>query len=248
MREQRTPTKITLDAYAASHRAVADPKTTGELPKRVKVRSSKSEQHHRTGSPAREASTWPDAGTEEFPNGGGGDWRSRIGREDQERAIQDWQVGRDYSNHAGNLASSLGCVIGSIIQSTRQTRTDRHFFRICTRTRPWKHSFAVIGAAPPEASAWTEQVHSAVPAVGDVAPMEFYVVGVSALVALFNQMKASIKKFDDAIEEISQQHPCWTIANSLPGRRSGHDRSAVSRPGERSPLRNCVSDAMRHRD
>src|SRR5215469_6169968 len=134
MREQRTPTKITLDAYAASHRAVADPKTTGELPKRVKVRSSKSEQHHRTGSPAREASTWPDAGTEEFPNGGGGDWRSRIGREDQERAIQDWQVGRDYSNHVGNLAGSPGCVIGSIIQSTRQTRTDRHSFLICTRT------------------------------------------------------------------------------------------------------------------
>jgi hypothetical protein len=67
------------------------------------------------------------------------------------------------------------------------------------------------------------------------------------LVALLNQMKASIKKFDDAIEEISQQHPWWTIA-SLPGRRSGYDRSAVSRPGERSPLRNCVSDAMRHRD
>src|SRR5215472_16021641 len=41
MREQRTPTEITLDAYAASHRAVADLKTTGELPKRVKVRSSK---------------------------------------------------------------------------------------------------------------------------------------------------------------------------------------------------------------
>ena len=52
MREQRTPTKITLDAYAASHRAVADLKTTGELPKRVKVRSSKYlnnniEQDHR---------------------------------------------------------------------------------------------------------------------------------------------------------------------------------------------------------
>ena len=39
MREQRTPTKITLDAYAAS--PPADLKTTGELPKRVKVRSSK---------------------------------------------------------------------------------------------------------------------------------------------------------------------------------------------------------------
>ena len=41
MRRQRTPTKITLDAYAASHRAVADLKASGELPRRVKVRSSK---------------------------------------------------------------------------------------------------------------------------------------------------------------------------------------------------------------
>ena len=52
MRGQRTPTKITLDAYAASHRAVADLKANGELPKRVKVRSSKYlnniiEQDHR---------------------------------------------------------------------------------------------------------------------------------------------------------------------------------------------------------
>jgi transposase-like protein len=52
MRGQRTPTKITLDAYAASHRAVADLKKSGELPKRVKVRSSKYlnnliEQDHR---------------------------------------------------------------------------------------------------------------------------------------------------------------------------------------------------------
>ena len=38
---QRVPTKITLDAYAASHRAVADLKQSGELPKRVEVRSSK---------------------------------------------------------------------------------------------------------------------------------------------------------------------------------------------------------------
>jgi transposase-like protein len=52
VRYQRTPTKITLDAYAASHRAVADLKRAGELPKRVRVRSSKylnhtMEQHHR---------------------------------------------------------------------------------------------------------------------------------------------------------------------------------------------------------
>ena len=52
MKSQRTPTKITLDAYAASHRAVAELKSNGELPKRVLVRTSKYlnnliEQDHR---------------------------------------------------------------------------------------------------------------------------------------------------------------------------------------------------------
>ena len=41
MRGGRMPTKITLDAYAASHRAVSDLKRSGELPRRVKVRSNK---------------------------------------------------------------------------------------------------------------------------------------------------------------------------------------------------------------
>src|SRR5712692_8754038 len=41
MKGQRILTKITLDAYAASHRAVTDLKATGELPKRVRVRTSK---------------------------------------------------------------------------------------------------------------------------------------------------------------------------------------------------------------
>jgi transposase-like protein len=52
MKSQRVPTKITLDAYAASHRAVADLKGNGELPTRVQVRTSKYlnnliEQDHR---------------------------------------------------------------------------------------------------------------------------------------------------------------------------------------------------------
>jgi transposase-like protein len=38
---QRMPTKITLDGYTASHRAVADLKEHGELPARVVVRSNK---------------------------------------------------------------------------------------------------------------------------------------------------------------------------------------------------------------
>jgi transposase-like protein len=52
MKGQRIPTKITLDAYAALHRAVADLKENGELPKRARVRTSKYlnnaiEQDHR---------------------------------------------------------------------------------------------------------------------------------------------------------------------------------------------------------
>jgi transposase-like protein len=41
MENQRVPTKVTLDAYAASHRAVAELKKNGELPKRVRTRTSK---------------------------------------------------------------------------------------------------------------------------------------------------------------------------------------------------------------
>src|ERR1700693_3897106 len=40
MKNTRQPTKITLDAYAASHRAVREMKEAGELPHRVRVRSS----------------------------------------------------------------------------------------------------------------------------------------------------------------------------------------------------------------
>jgi transposase-like protein len=52
MKSQRVPTKITLDAYAASHRAVTELKAMGELPKQVRVRTSKYlnnaiEQDHR---------------------------------------------------------------------------------------------------------------------------------------------------------------------------------------------------------
>src|SRR5260370_41653064 len=52
MKNTRVPTKITLDAYAASHRAVREMKEDGELPCRVKVRSNQdlnnlAEQDHR---------------------------------------------------------------------------------------------------------------------------------------------------------------------------------------------------------
>jgi transposase-like protein len=40
MKKTRKPTKITLDAYAASHRAVREMKEAGELSRKVRVRSS----------------------------------------------------------------------------------------------------------------------------------------------------------------------------------------------------------------
>ena len=52
MKNTRTPTKLTRDAYAASHRAVRELKQEGKLPRRVKIRSSQYlnnliEQDHR---------------------------------------------------------------------------------------------------------------------------------------------------------------------------------------------------------
>jgi transposase-like protein len=52
LKNTRKPAKITLDACAASHRAVREMKEDGELPRRVKVRSSQYlnnliEQDHR---------------------------------------------------------------------------------------------------------------------------------------------------------------------------------------------------------
>ena len=41
MKQNGTPRVITLDAYAARHRAVSDLKTEGKTTKRVRVRSSK---------------------------------------------------------------------------------------------------------------------------------------------------------------------------------------------------------------
>lgn len=111
MSQQRTPTKITLDAYAASHRAVADLQATGELPKRVKVRSSKYlnnliEQDHRRVKHR----LGPMLGLKSFRTAAVV-IRGGTGGEDQEGTIQNRQAGRGHGNPAGTLASSPGCVI-----------------------------------------------------------------------------------------------------------------------------------------
>src|SRR4051794_18414465 len=65
--------------------------------------------------------------------------------------------------------------------------------------------------------AWAQQVSAAVSAIHDSVLLDCYVLEVIALVALLKQMQSSIKEFDLAIAETSHRHPCWTIAQSLPG-------------------------------
>jgi transposase len=68
-----------------------------------------------------------------------------------------------------------------------------------------------------DAAAWAEQVRAAVPAVNDSVLLDCYVLEVKALVALLKQMQTSIKEFESVIAETSLRHPCWKIAQSLPG-------------------------------
>ena len=68
-----------------------------------------------------------------------------------------------------------------------------------------------------DASAWAQQVSVAVSAIQDSVLLDCYVLEVTALVALMKQMQSSIKEFDAAIAETSHRHPCWEIAQSLPG-------------------------------
>ena len=112
MNGQRVPTKVTLDAYAASHRAVADLKADGELPKRVVVRSSKylnnliEQDHRRIKQRLR-----PMLGLKSFRDGGHCDQRYRTGGEDQEGTIQNRQVGWAPSDASGDLAGCVGRLI-----------------------------------------------------------------------------------------------------------------------------------------
>jgi len=110
MKNQRVPTKITLDGYAASHRAVAELKKDGELPKRVRARTSKYLKRNRTGPPTGKASDWSDGGHEELLRGRRDDKRDRVDGEDQEGAVQDWQTGWQQSHDARDLANCAGCV------------------------------------------------------------------------------------------------------------------------------------------
>jgi len=110
VKNTRVPTKITLDAYAASHRAVREMKEDGELPRRVKVRSSQylnnlvEQDHRRVKQRIR-----PMLGFKLRPRGGN-DFRDRVGGEDQKRTIQDGQAGRPKGDDVGVVERGTRCL------------------------------------------------------------------------------------------------------------------------------------------
>jgi hypothetical protein len=144
MRQPRPPTKITLDADAASHRAVAELKKTGALPKHVGVRSSQYLNHTIEPDHRRvKQQLGSMRGLKSFRTAAGGHQRHRVGGKDLERAVPDRQARRSHGNHAGNLAGAPWL--------RKQTTPDRRgnttdcrpspklllgfFLRL--RTRPW---------------------------------------------------------------------------------------------------------------
>jgi hypothetical protein len=97
-----------------------------------------------------------------------------------------------------------------------------------------------------EAAAWADQVRSAVSAVRDAALLDSYILEVTALVALLKQLQTSIKKFDKAIAAISRQHPCWEIAQWLPGAGPVMAPRLLAAMGNGKRYRNAHENAMRH--
>jgi hypothetical protein len=79
------------------------------------------------------ATTSSDVGAEKLSNSEGGDRRHRVGRADQERAVQDRKTGREHGDDAGDLASSAGCIAEIRIISKIQKRLLLSFCRICIR-------------------------------------------------------------------------------------------------------------------
>jgi hypothetical protein len=116
MAGQRIPTKIPLDTYATSHRAVIHLQGRGELPKRVRVRTSKlPEQHPRTGPPASETKAWSDARIEELPNRGdrhrGIELAEKIKKGQFKIGKLPWPLSRTLSHFNSTKPSHFGLIL-----------------------------------------------------------------------------------------------------------------------------------------
>ena len=111
MKNTRVPTKITLDAYAASHRAVREMKEDGDLPCRVKVRSSQylnnlvEQDHRRVKQRIR-----PMLGLKRFDNAAVTISGIELAEKIKKRTIQDGQAGRPKGDDVGVVERGTRCL------------------------------------------------------------------------------------------------------------------------------------------
>src|ERR1700746_3842308 len=108
-KEHGAPKGITLDGYAASHRAVTNLKATGTLPRRVRVRFCKYlnnvvEQDHRRIKQRIGA----DARIQAIPDGSRDDPRHRTGGENQETTVRPQTANQKSYHRSGNLGRGPG--------------------------------------------------------------------------------------------------------------------------------------------
>jgi transposase-like protein len=121
MKGQRIPTKITLDAYAASHRAVAELKEHGELPKRVQVQTSKylnnaiEQDHRRVKQRLRPMLGLKSSRTAAVAIGG-----IELAEKIKKGRFKIGKLG----DHAENLARRLGCLIQPLTPQDEPTDFD----------------------------------------------------------------------------------------------------------------------------
>ena len=138
---------ITLDGYAASHRAVAQLKEVGTLPRRLRIRSSQYlnnvvEQDHRRIKQRIGA----DARIQAIRDGGRDDPWHRVSREDQEKPIQPQTADQKTSDRS----SALGGGSGGIEPRKSFCQNEHPFIGNCTRTLGHgfgKSGIPVIGSA-----------------------------------------------------------------------------------------------------
>ncbi len=117
------PRTITLDGYAASHRAVREMKADGQLPEDTTLRSSKYlnnlvEQDHR-GS---EAADWSDARPQAVQDRGNHHRRYRIAAQDPQGPIQSGQAAPQRRKCARSLEHGVGSAIGGVLSGTCDAR------------------------------------------------------------------------------------------------------------------------------
>jgi transposase-like protein len=108
-KQHGAPRVITLDGYAASHRAVDKLKTSGTLPRRVQVRSCKYlNKRDRARSPANKATGQADPRVQAIRDGGHDDSRYRTGGENQETTVQPQTTNHKSKHDSGNLGCGPG--------------------------------------------------------------------------------------------------------------------------------------------